>query len=205
LLLLSVGLVGDHSYYLIMFAHQDTSNENYIPAKGSHSFATWVEADEDHNICEVFTISWVGEHGVKFWEFRQKSHNRDLLESLEVARRRCLTVTMWGPYRISECFYRQAKKHYDYLVCSEATQCNRYAVLDAALRLRTTERSFNCIHALTDVCGHYIVTAGRHGNRASKHILEEYRKKFRFGSHCCEDDWVWEAVRPEGFCVHRAD
>jgi hypothetical protein len=205
LLLLSVGLMGDHSHYLIMFAHQHNEKDWHVPAKGSHSFGTWVEVDEDHNICEVFTISWVGNLGVKFWEFHQTSHNRDLLESLQVARRRCLKVTMWGPFGISECFYRQAKKHYDYLMCSEATQSNKYAVMDAMLRLRNENRSFNCIHALTDVCGHYVSTAGRHGNKASEFIIEKYREQFRFGQHCSKDDWVWDAIRPEGFCIERAD
>lgn len=198
--LCSAGECADR-HFMLIFAHQNDDFRVAPNPKHSHSFGTWVKVDEEDNVREYFTISWVGIYGVLYLHGPMPAENRSLEHSLASAKERCLPVTLWGPYRVNERCYQQAKQQYERLELAERTGQCTYNLFDRQSR---HERSFNCIHALSDCCGKTILTGRLRGNDASKFIVEHFHECRLVEGRHPEDDWVWEALRPSWMCVRRA-
>lgn len=200
--ILSALLAGSSCHYVILFGQQNTLCEAEKDLHYSHSFGTWVETDEEHNVKEVFTISWSGTKGVKLFSGPQWPINRDLEASLARSVQRCTQVTMYGPYRVTCSAFRRAKCQYNTLEAAECSGCPKYTVIDTFTKHLPCP-AFNCIHALLDITGDHIKTGDRNGNEVTELIVCKFREYGVITGRYPEDEWVWEAVRPEGYHVHR--
>jgi hypothetical protein len=193
--------MGDlHPHYVMIFGHQDRPDGQPDP-KSAHSWATWVEVEENHDVKESFTISWTGVHGVKFFYGPMPARNLDLDATLERARKRGLCMKMWGPYRIGACHYDRAKCRHDELEVGEATGQLKYNLWDKGTRNNTKDPSFNCLHAILDANGEMINNHNRYGFRASEYFAEVFLEQGYAQPKQPEDEWIWNALRPEGYNV----
>ena len=205
LLFLTLSVTAGNSHYLILFAHQNCDAGHFPDPKTCHNWATWVEVDENKNVVEQFNISWVGHAGVKFFYGPQCPRNLTLEATLERAKKRCLCMTMWGPYCVSDCCYQSAKKQFNYLESAIANGTAFYTVLDRFTRNKDNCPAFNCIHAVTDCCGDMVNVHNRIGNAAAEAILKQMHKSCGVGYYSPDNEWVWEAVKPEGdYQIQRA-
>ena len=107
-------------------------------------------------------------------------------------------MTMWGPYCVSECCYQAAKRQFQYLEEAIIHGTATYTVLDRFTRHRNSCPSFNCIHAITDCSGEMVNVHNRIGNAAAEVILKQFHKSMAVGYYSPENEWVWQAIRPEG-------
>lgn len=200
MLLVAMGMVAGKTHYMLIFAHQ---NHDFVIApnpKVSHSWGTWVEVDEAGNIDDVFTISWIGIKGVIYIHGPMVPENLDLEQSFAQARRKHTCVTMWGPYRVTECCFQQARRQYEKLEQAELDGSCTYNLWDRQSRYNRAKPSFNCIHALSDCCNPTIITGNRYGKEASRYIVEQFHECRLVECRKPEDDWVWEAIKPS--CAH---
>jgi len=206
LLFLSLSVTSAHSYYMILFATQNGDAHLFPEPKTCHNWATWVEVDENHNVVEHFNISWVGHAGVKFFYGPQCPRNLTLQQTLDRAKSRGVCMTMWGPYCVTECCYQAARRQYEYLEAAIVNGTAFYTVLDRFTRGKDNCPAFNCIHAITGCQGEMINTHNRIGNAAAEAIMRHFRHKYGIGYYNPANEWVWDAVRPEGdYYIQRAD
>ncbi len=205
LLLLASTLADVHPHYVMIFGHQDRTDGKQPDPKASHSWLTWVEANDDHDINEAFTVSWTGVHGVKFMYGPMPARNLDLNQTLERATKRGLCMKMWGPYRIEECHYQKAKARHTELEDGEATGRLKYNLWDRMTRNDPMNPSFNCLHAFYDAHGQMIDSNNRYGFRASEYFAQVFREQGYTQPKQPEDIWVWNALKPEPYQVSIAD
>ncbi|MBY0586441.1 hypothetical protein K2X85_04650 [bacterium] len=205
--LLSTMILGEtpvHAHYILIFGHQDKTDGSQPDPKTCHSWATWVHADENHNINESFTVSWTGIHGVKFLAGPMPARNLDLPQTLERATKRGLCMKLWGPYRIDEDRYQCAKKRHADLEVGEATGSLKYNLWDRQSRNDVKDPSFNCLHAILDGNNQMVDLNNRYGFRASQYFADLFLQQGYTQPKQPEDIWVWNALRPEQYQVSLA-
>jgi hypothetical protein len=180
------------SYYLLVFASQ---NHPVNDPDLAHSFATFVRVTGDApptqaDRFEAFTISWLPatlqvqtrrllpEPGV----------NLDLHASLDLAYRRGLRVSVWGPYQIERRLYEDA--------LARKTQLEgggmRYKAVDTGY---PTDQVSNCIHAITDLAlrvPRLRVGTPVWGDPASYFMALAFRQWVIRADH--DHDWVLERL-----------
>ncbi|MCS6864875.1 MAG: hypothetical protein RMJ56_05785 [Gemmataceae bacterium] len=130
-------------YYFILFGGQSVP---FIP-RTAHTFATFVKVtttDKNDPIVETVTISWLPVDGkVHPWRLRTvEGKNFSLEETLALAARDNVRVSMWGPFEIDAARYESAVVQAKLL----ASGAVRYRVLDSLGRNR---RVSHCVHAVT--------------------------------------------------------
>lgn len=197
----ALSLLAGPAHYVLIFATQDTPAGVRPRLRSVHSFATWVQV-VDGAVIEEFTISWIG-RGTELWRPPHTGRNLTLAESIADARRHRWRVTLLGPYRVTPEAYQSAHRQYLRLRDGERTNRVRYAMLDNVSWLILSEPACHCVHALTDVTGTRIRTGARVGVAASEFVVQEYIRRGLIVGREAEDEWVWDAIRPDNVIVAR--
>jgi hypothetical protein len=130
-------------YYLLLFGGQG----NILRPRTAHTWATYVRAEPrpDGTVgLEQFTISWLPQSlTIRPWAVRSEPGvNLDLYRTLEFMSGSWQRISLWGPYEISEGYYRSAARHRAALESGAYT----YRVLDFC---QINRHVSHCVHAVT--------------------------------------------------------
>lgn len=193
--------VEQRAHYLLLFGSQEEHRAVGAPDK-SHTFATWVECENDQ-ILDVFTISWCAQKRPEVFKEAEVGRNIDLDRSLAEARALGLVVQLWGPYRISDAFFRTARQHYDRLEESERTGRIKWKCLDGTSRFDRERPAVNCIHAVSDTAGGVLRTGYQCGFAATLSVMKHFVELDLVVDPHVTHDWVWESLRPSWDVVVR--
>ena len=153
-LLLLTGSVWADEYYCLLFA------TNCSCPKYCHIWGTFVQMQDDRLVKEI-TLSWAPIGGWTIRDKKKPGYNMSLVESFTSSRSHATCV--WGPFAISEGFFRRAEERYN-------TPGN-YKMLDAFSR-----DADNCIHYLSGITGKKLITHVRYGKYAGSKIYKHYLK-----------------------------
>jgi hypothetical protein len=162
------------STFVVLFSYQDKRNL----ARQSHTFASFVKLN--HDLQKWTTFSWlpadfdrtqridvfanfataalydiVNKHGEPV-----PGKNFSLKETLAWALRPGLRLGIWGPYSITQDLYNMALER------KAELDEGRILYLPDDRHLRKSRVAVNCIHAITDMGGHY-ATRGYFGDHFS--------------------------------------
>jgi len=181
------------NHYVIVFAWQDTPDGFDPTPRLSHSFATFVQV-EDNKIEEEYTISWVAPYGVRILAPPEPGQNWSLQETLNKASEDGLRVMAWGPFRVSEEGYKKAKEKYFALEAAEANQSILYKAVDRRSRRFDSQPAINCIHAISDLADPNLATGSICGNEASRIIVEEFVKAGIILGDDHQAEWIRKKV-----------
>lgn len=158
-------------YYAVVFSFQ----EDKAFTRAAHTFATVlrVPAAGHGEAIEAHTISWLPADGIVHQlRFRViPGRNYGLLETVNIARRDGLRVSMWGPYEIRQPLYCAFVRR------KQALDAGRFRYRSIDTFVRETD-VVNCIHAITDVDPRFRrerYPLFRYADRASAFIADQMR------------------------------
>jgi len=159
-------------YWLYAASAQDATNS----ASHSHTFATFIKTD-DRTGKEVDrqTISWMPRSmNIKVLrKIPEPGINLTIPQTLKWAKSVGDTVTIYGPYRISEDLYNRAKKKVEDLNSGKV----KYIIRDRGRR----PVACNCIHAIADLYAEngLLLTGTTRGDLATKLVIQHLRPFIR--------------------------
>ena len=151
LLLAGAARAGDFYYVAVFGSQTNPPNPDY-----SHTFAAFVRASGEgecpatFTVQESFCISWLPAN----LKVRTRSllpecgHNFGLHETIDYVLANDERVSLWGPYRIDQKLYDNAKRQVGLLESGEV----RYKPIDSGY---PTDRVTNCIHAVSSCAEGY--------------------------------------------------
>jgi hypothetical protein len=150
-------------YYCLIFAW-----DSKIPTPSkTHTWGTFAHVSEGKLVKEA-TLSWTPQE----WKYSDRptsAYHMSLRDTMDFAADRKWVIRCWGPYRISEQFYKEGVRQY------ERTDM-KYKFLDARQRVKSRGQVVNCIHCLSDVAGPH-KTYVKWGWWASDSVVRHFDKK----------------------------
>ena len=202
-LLLLVGSVrADDLYYVTVFGSQRTpNNPDY-----AHTFAAFVRATADgpcptsYTVEDCFCISWLPAN----LKIRTRSllpecgHNFGLHDTLHYVLANDEDVSVWGPYRVDQKLYDNARRQVGVLESGEV----RFKPVDSGY---PTNRVSNCIHAVSSCAEGYrlrILSPG-FGDTASWSVTKRF-EPFIFNTNETHE-WVYSYLGLQDYPIRRRD
>ncbi|QDU62111.1 hypothetical protein Pan216_29770 [Planctomycetes bacterium Pan216] len=181
----------EFSYYMIVFALQ-SGPANVI--EKSHTFATFVKANQNRQIIDTVTISWLAASGIieTLNPVPQSGANWSLRDTLEWGSEKGARMSKWGPYVIDAAFFERAKRRTEQLDRGNI----KYLILDRRWRRHTGTRGFDCIHALSDIGG-YLATGSARGEDASRKVAKHFKPWIR--GRLLNEHWLFLALGIDRF------
>ena len=202
LLLLANSARADDFYYVAVFGSQTVpADPNY-----SHTFAAFIRASGEgpcpasFTVEDCFCISWLPANLI----IRTRSllpecgHNFGLHETIKYALKNDERISVWGPYRIDQKLYDNARRQIGVLESGEV----RFKPVDTGY---PTDRVSNCIHAVSSCADGYrlrILSPG-FGDTASWAVTKRFRP-FIFNTDETHE-WVYSYLGLQDYPIHRRD
>jgi hypothetical protein len=202
LLMLANSARADDFYYVTVFGSQTTpADPNY-----SHTFAAFVRASGEGSCPDSFTvedcfcISWLPANLI----VRTRSllpecgHNFGLHETIRYVLKNDEHISVWGPYRIDQKLYDNARRQVGVLQSGEV----RYKPVDSGY---PTDRVCNCIHAVSSCAEGYrlrILSPG-FGDTASWVVTQRFRPFIINTDETHE--WVYSYLGLQEYPIQRRD
>ncbi len=175
------------NHYMIIGSFQGRFN---APAL-SHTFAVFCRTNENNNIIESRTISWVPHTlNIKVFKFEpEPGTNLTYKQTYDIAAKNNNNLFFRGPYKIDPELYRRA--------CEQATELESGKILFKANDISTRPRAINGTHAIADIDHEngYLITGASWGNAATS-IVEKHL--FRWVIQDKSDNaWVLNKIQSE--------
>jgi len=175
-------------YFVTFFSHQ-AGKQN--PLQFSHTFATFTQVEEADQgssglAFKDITLSWGPASGqVRLLARPERGVNKSLGQSLSFAVNNRLNLAYWGPYEVSETFFRMAEKQRARLESGQVL----YKVIDKKFR---PHRAVNCFHAVSDIdTSRGLVRMGKQRGHGATQIVVAHLSPWFIDGHK-DHPWVIE-------------
>ncbi len=154
-------------YYVTFYSYQGPTNVYGRPKpQESHSFVRFTKKQGNETL-QTVDISWCPVDGKVFGGVKSGS-NKSLEETLKDIDNSNINIKNFGTYEIERHLFQKALKHKNLLESGNV----KYTALDSSLR----PLAKNCIHAISDITEHKLITGKERGHKATELIVNHFKR-----------------------------